>query len=86
MKKSIWAISIILILFLTSCGTETVILPDLRGVRQKKAKEVLDELKLIPAIYYIETDEYNIDTVIKTVPEAGTKLKPYDRVELHMAD
>ena len=52
----------------------------------KKAKEVLDELKLIPAIYYIETDEYNIDTVIKTVPEAGTKLKPYERVELHMAD
>ena len=60
-------------------------MPDLQGVFLPDAREALEELKLIPAIMFEENDDVDRSNIIRTVPDAGTKLEPYSRVELYVA-
>ena len=84
MKKIVILFLTISVLFLSSCTSKKLKLPDLEGVYLPDAKEILNELKLIPAMKFEESDDENNGNVIRTIPEKGTELEAYSRVELYI--
>lgn len=85
MKKIILLVLALLFTFSTVGCSKTILMPDVSTLDIQTAKTLLVSKGIIPKVEYEYSDEISLDSVIKTVPEVGEKVKQDDTVVVYVS-
>lgn len=74
-----------LVFLLVGCGSNSISMPDLKGVDEKSAKAVLASQQLIPKVEYEFSDEIDEGNVIRSEPDVSEAAEKNSAVKLFVS-